>query len=477
MSLPVNDYDSALAFLYGRINYERTLSVPYRTSAFNLERFRDFLNSLGNPQQQLPAVHITGTKGKGSTAHLVAAILAAAGLNTALYTSPHLERLEERFVIAGEPIATNEFVRWMAHLQPLVEDSDRAAEARGDRALTFFEVTTALAFLAFVDHRVDIAVLEVGLGGRLDSTNLCRPLVCGITSISFDHMKQLGNTLAAIAREKAGIIKPGVPVVSGVMDGEPRDVIREMSVTAGAKLWQRGEDFDFRFHAAGSNGESIAPGLIDYREGECEWRDLSLAMLGAHQGANAATAVALVRRLAEQGWPVTEAAIRAGLQNGKCPARVEWIPGSPPIVLDTAHNPASITALLDSLPPRTDAKTPRVLIFAASQDKDVRAMLTLLLPQFDVVVLTKYVHNPRSTEPSELKSLAEQISAANGSERSELVTVDDPLAALIQAKNWPSPPALIVITGSFFLAAELGAAARSGNRFSSRETVSLGQLN
>lgn len=471
MSHAVTDYSSALAFIYGRINYERT--VPYKTS-FRLERFQQFLDSLGNPEQRLPAVHITGTKGKGSTAHLAASILSAAGVRTALYTSPHLERLEERFVINGQPIATDEFVALAARLQPLVEESDREAEARGDRLLTFFEVTTALAFLAFVEAKVEIAVLEVGLGGRLDSTNVCRPLVCGITSISLDHTKQLGHTLAAIAREKAGIVKPGVPVVSGVLEAEPPEVIRQAAEAAEAKLWQRGEDFDFDYSPAASfeakGDAAVQPGSIDYREpaSGTNWKDLKLAMIGPHQGANAATAVALVRRLTEQGWPIGEEHIREGLRNGKCPARVEWLPGTPPVILDTAHNAASIKALLACLPPRASETSmprlhrPRTLVFGASRDKDVREMLELLVPEFDLIVLTRYVNNPRAIEPAEMLPLVEEIQYPLDMERrARVVPFDSPADAFAFALTCgPFAAELVVITGSFFLAAELGPLAR-----------------
>ncbi len=477
MSHAVTDYSSALAFLYGRINYERTLTVPYGSGAFKLDRFRQFLELLGNPQEKLPAVHLTGTKGKGSTAAMVAAILTAAGRRTALYTSPHLERLEERFVIGGKPVDTDELVRWTQHLQPLVEDFDRRAEETGERSLTFFEVTTALAFLMFVACDVEIAVLEVGLGGRLDSTNVCRPLVCGITSISLDHMKQLGNTKAEIAREKAGIIKPSVPVVSGVIDPEAREVISQVADDVGVVLWQRGTDFDFDFTPAvfgSSDGTKLIPGKMAYREKMGENRfelpPASLAMLGEHQGANAATAVAIVRRLGEQGYAISNEAIQAGLANARAAARVEWISGSPPLVLDTAHNGASIRALLQALPQRPGVfngsrnvgyGAPRVLVFAASRDKDTRSMLALLVPEFDVIFLTQYLNNPRAVPPEELLTEAEElVHAGNGASALQLKTVEDPHRAFRMACEWGEKPELVVVTGSFFLAGELSAAVR-----------------
>jgi dihydrofolate synthase / folylpolyglutamate synthase len=222
----VCDYASAVDFLFSRINYERAAHIPY-ASDFKLSRMRRLLAHLGDPHLSLKAIHIAGTKGKGSTAAMVASILQAAGKRTGLYTSPHLARVEERLTVDGNLCEASQFVDLVAEVQRaaarLQQDSGPAADSGDDP--TFFEVTTALAFLHFARQRVDAAVLEVGLGGRLDSTNVCLPQVCIITSISFDHMRQLGNTLAAIASEKAGIIKSGVPVVSGVTSGEARAVI------------------------------------------------------------------------------------------------------------------------------------------------------------------------------------------------------------------------------------------------------------
>ena len=198
-----NLYQSALDFLYGRIDYER-ITVPYREQEFKLDRMQELLRRLGNPHHHVPAVHIAGTKGKGSTAAIIASVARQAGYRTGLFTSPHLACVEERIGIDGADIDPDEFARLLMEVREVVEEMDRAD--RDSEGATFFEIVTAVAFLHFVRNRVDLAVLEVGLGGRLDSTNVCLPLVCAITSISYDHMRQLGNTLTAIAREKAGII-------------------------------------------------------------------------------------------------------------------------------------------------------------------------------------------------------------------------------------------------------------------------------
>src|SRR5436190_16618228 len=236
---------SALDFLMRRVNFERTTSIPYLSTEFKLDRMRRLMGLLGDPHLGLKAIHIAGTKGKGSTAVMMAAVLESAGYRTGLYTSPHLDRIEERIVIDGQACPTDTFLTLAAKVQPAVEQLDREASVAGATGPTFFEVTTAMAFLHFAEANVDAAVLEVGLGGRLDSTNVCRPEVCIITSISLDHVRQLGSTLAAIAGEKAGIIKPAVPVVSGVLEAEPRDVIAARAAALGAPLFQGGTDYDF----------------------------------------------------------------------------------------------------------------------------------------------------------------------------------------------------------------------------------------
>ncbi len=249
MHLPSDQYEAALAFLLGRIDYERMLSIPYGQRDFRLDRMRELAERLGNPQEQLQIVHVAGTKGKGSTAATITAILAAAGYRTGLYSSPHLERLEERIALDGQECPPEALAALIERVRPTVLEMDRQA-GPGSHGPTYFEILTALALLYFVEHAVDVAVLEVGLGGRLDSTNICTPAVAAITSISYDHTRQLGSTLAAIAGEKAGIIKPGVPVISGVVDAEPRDVIARIAAEQHAPLVELGRQFEFAYHPA-----------------------------------------------------------------------------------------------------------------------------------------------------------------------------------------------------------------------------------
>jgi dihydrofolate synthase/folylpolyglutamate synthase len=450
---------SALDFLLQRINFERTTNIPYRAVEFKLDRMRRLMGLLGDPQLALKAVHIAGTKGKGSTAAMTAAILQAAGYRTGLYTSPHLEQIEERIVVDGQICPTDAFLALAAQVQPAVEQLDCEAAAAGNIGPTFFEVTTAMAFLHFAQAKVDAAVLEVGLGGRLDSTNVCQPEVCIITSISFDHTRQLGSTLAAIAGEKAGIIKPGIPVVSGVIDEEPREVIAARAVACNAPLIQRGRDYDFTApepplteHSPNTSFTYLQPA----RSPTYELPNLQLGMLGTHQAANAASAIAAINRLRQRGWSIGDEAIRKGLSTAHCPARIELVSEQPAVILDVAHNLASIEALLTVLENRFPARR-RLLVFASSKDKDYGGMLRRLLPAFDVAILTRYVNNPRAMEPEALLAIAQQIRAetADGQASPALHAAARPADAWRLARLIADPADLICITGSFFLAAEL----------------------
>jgi dihydrofolate synthase / folylpolyglutamate synthase len=451
---------SALAFLQRRINYERTPSVSYLSAEFTLDRMRRLMNLLGDPQVGLKAIHIAGTKGKGSTAAMVASILTAAGYKTGLYTSPHLERIEERLAIDGQICPSDRFLELAAQVQPLVEQLDQESETQGTTGPTFFEVTTAMAFLHFAQANVDAAVLEVGLGGRLDSTNVCNPEVCIITSISFDHVRQLGHTLAAIAAEKAGIIKPGIPVVSGVINAEPRDVIAQRAAELSAPLFQCGIDYDFAPQFRTPHSALRTCQTMDYREPSntptYQLTGIELNLLGSHQAANAAGAIAAINRLRDRGWSISDETIRRGLTAAGLPARIEQVGSSPDIILDVAHNLASIEALLAVLRERFACRR-QIAIFASSKDKDYAGMLQLVLPAFDTVFLTQYIHNPRAAPAEALLATALQIrsGAANEQRRPKLHATVRPNDALRLARAVAGPDDLICIAGSFFLAAEL----------------------
>jgi dihydrofolate synthase/folylpolyglutamate synthase len=460
---PIRDYQSAADFLFGRINYEQTRRVPYRSEEFKLQRMQDLAAHLGHPEQSFPAVHIAGTKGKGSTSAMIASILQDAGYRCGLYTSPHLHRLEERFVVNGQTCDEASIVAVLARIEPIIVEMDAEAQRVGRQGPTYFEVTTAVALEYFRQQAVDVAVLEVGLGGRLDSTNICLPQVTAITSISLDHTRQLGSTLAAIAGEKAGICKPNVPLVTGVTEPEPLQVIQQVAANNRAELLALGPDFDFEYlphvPVTGDPDARISEGAcgLNYHANAHGVRQsldqVALGMLGRHQAVNASVALAICGVLSRKGWRISESAMRSGLARASCPARIEVLSQAPPVVLDTAHNPASVAALLSLLEERFSAR-PKLLLYAASHDKDSRSMLEQLLPHFDHVVLTRFLGNPRAAKPQQLLALAESIRATHHWSRPNLYASPDPASAWQLLVSHASPQDLICITGSFFLAAE-----------------------
>lgn len=450
---------AALDWLMGRINFERTAFVPYLERQLKLDRMRQLLTRLGQPDAGLKIVHVAGTKGKGSTSVMIAAMLTAAGYRTGLFSSPHLERIEERFAVDGQACTADELVTLVNRLIPVVRTMDDEAAAEGDPTggPTYFEITTAMALLQFVERQVDAAVLEVGLGGRLDSTNVCLPAISVITSISFDHMRQLGNTLASIAREKAGIIKPGVPVICGATEPEPQEVIAEIAREHGCRLVQLGRDFQFEYRRAGSSPtaaqSAIAKTDFHYCVPGQEYAlcNVPLAMRGRHQAANAAVALATVAELRHQGWCVSADAMRLGLSRAMLPGRVEVISGEPLIVLDTAHNPASARALVEAI-----AELPfvarRTLIVSISHDKDVPAVVRELVLHFDRIIVTQYQENPRAVPADQLLEIVRNEAAGH---TIDLTIRDTPREAWQLAIQTAVPGECVCIAGSFYLAAEM----------------------
>ena len=457
-------HEQALAYLLGRINYEQTPIVPYGLRQMKLDRMRQLLNRLGNPDAGLPIIHVAGTKGKGSTSALVASILKATGYETGLFSSPHLERMEERFAVQGQPCTSEELVALIDRLRPVVQLLDDEARCAGDRFLspTYFELTTALALMHFVQRNVDLAVLEVGLGGRLDSTNVCQPVVTVITSISLDHTKQLGDTLEKIAAEKAGIIKPGVPVFCGPLDEASREVIAGTAKQHGCRMFEAGQDFFYEYTPPQHLNRQDGLGRLDFRGNfagdSVQFQNLPLRLLGIHQAANAALAVAVCEELRRQNWSITDDALRAGLAELSLPARIEIVLRDPTVVLDVAHNVASAQALTEVLESSFGDRQ-RTLLLAVSKDKDVAGIVRTLLPHFQRVVLTAYQDNPRAVPVPELRALVEQQFPNQSTKAGtfELLEATLPLDAWHLAKSQTPQDQLICITGSFFIAAELRA--------------------
>ena len=443
---------SALAWLDRRINFERAVPASAAPGTFGLTRVRRLLAAIGDPHRLFPVVHVAGTKGKGSTVAMLAAVLQAAGHRVGRYMSPHVDALEERICIGGRPISTADLVRAFNVVIPAVEQMDRAASRRGSSGPTWFEVLTAVAFVHFARARVDLAVLETGLGGRLDATNVSQPVLSIITSISLDHMHLLGGQ---IATEKAGIIKRGCPVISAAIHPEARRVIESTAARRRARLLQLGRDFEATYlpaDARDSIADPLAPGRVAVMltgEQTAEPRVFPLAMRGAHQAINAAVVVMAARSLQARGIRVTDRAVAKGLLAVSLPARIERIAEKPLVILDAAHNVASMESLVATLASAAHVFRPTVLLFAASADKQITEMLTVARGRFDHVVITRYATNPRAATVSQLVEACRRA----GLPAPQVATA--PAEALRLARSLATPRGLVCVAGSFFLAAEI----------------------
>ncbi len=450
MADSVSSDDQAQRFLLGRIDYERR--VPLHAGRdFKLDRMAELLRRLGNPQLRVPAVHIAGTKGKGSTAAMTAAMLTAAGYRTGLFTSPHITHLEERIRVDGQMITAGELTELVRSISGVVQEMD---DLPGNMSPTFFEIITALGWLHFDACGCDYVVLEVGLGGRLDATNLCRPELCMITSISRDHMALLGRTLEKIAGEKAGIIKSDVPVINGAVEPGPEEVIRLTANRNQAPLWSLHQEI--RLHrepVAGDHPEAgwsaEYAGVISVQTPHRHWPDLTVPLRGAHQARNAALAVAAMDRLALNGAEIDPAAVRNGLRQLEWPLRVEVMQTAPVTIVDSAHNDASADALCSTLQECFPGRR-NVLVLAVTRDKDVAELARRLIPRFDRVILTQYQTNPRALPATELKRIVDEVC---GPECGEVEA--DPEAALAKGIQAAGADGLVCVTGSFFIASEL----------------------
>ena len=396
---------------------------------FGLEKIAALCEELGHPERAFRSIVIAGTNGKGSVTVMVETAIRAAGHRTARYTSPHLVRLEERFVIDGREVETGALRDGVATVRAAVE----SLMHRGvfDSPPTFFECATAAAFELFRRARVEIAVLEVGLGGRLDATNIATPIATAITSIDYDHQAQLGGTIEAIAREKAGIIKPGIPVVCGPLPPAADAVIREISKARGAAVIEALDEVRIvrREHDAS----------VDVRSRTRTLEDVTMALRGRHQLDNAAVAVALLDELANQGITVPDSAVRTGLTQAEWPGRLErFTRGRIEILLDAAHNPAGTRALASHL---QEIGWSRVtLLFGAMRDKDVWHMLEALAPFCELIVCT--------TAPSPRALSASELAASAGPLGRTVEAIADPAAALARAVDMGRP---VVAAGSIFL--------------------------
>jgi len=439
-------YQDTLTYLYSFVDFSLTRSFRYTPEKFDLGRMQDFIEYLGRPDRTYPIIHIAGTKGKGSVSAMCASALRAAGYRVGLYTSPHLQDYSERIQLDGQPIPHADLVELVNELKPFLDKGTN---------LTTFEITTALAFLYFTRQGATAVVAEVGLGGRLDATNVVTPVVTVITSLSYDHMAILGDTLAEIAGEKAGIIKPNVPIVLSPQKDEARLVVERIASERHAPLIQVGRDVLFAPLSHTLENQTLLvwsaseQSLFDTYLESTEMRKweplhLTIPLLGYHQVENAATAYTTLQAARKGGLSIGFDAILKGFAQVKWPARFEILQQNPPLVIDAAHNRDSALklrlALDDYFPGR-----PVVLVFGASEDKDIEGMFAELMPRVQQVIATKSFH-PRALEPEHIVELAHRY----GHPAKVVEEVED---ALVEALRLAEGDAMVLVAGSVFVAA------------------------
>lgn len=431
----IRNYRSAINYLNTRTNYEKMVRVGYNHTNFNLSRMQRLAAALGNPQREFKSIHIAGTKGKGSTAYMIAAMLRQAGFKVGLYTSPHFLSIRERIVVDGRQVSETEFGKLIARVAPAVD------KIASDGA-TFFEIITAAAFLHFMDKGVDIAVIETGLGGRLDSTNIIKPEVCAITNISYDHMAQLGNTLEAIAEEKAGIFKPGVPVVTCHQAAGVKRVLRDQAAKTGCEISFIGDDveFSYRFESSRITGPHTR---VCMATRATRFDHVQVPLLGEHQAHNCGIALGVIDVLRKQGLDISEQDAIDGLAHVSVRGRLELIREEPRTVVDGAHNAASIAALMRAIG-QNIAYDSMVVIFGCSTDKDITGMLKELQLGADKVIFTS-TGPTRSADPHELLQRFQEKS-------NKMAMVEPELKdAFRVATTCVSRDDLVCITGSVYL--------------------------
>ena len=436
------DYRQAVDYLLGFANFEVESPEKLRYRDFNLTRVNELLRRLGDPHLQYPTAHVAGTKGKGSVCAMTASAAQAAGLKVGLYTSPHLHTIRERVQVDGEPISEAAFAEGVVALKPAV------AEVNALMALTTltkwgrittFEALTALAFRHFAKEGVDLGVIEVGLGGRLDATNVVAPAACAVTSLSLDHVDVLGGTLPQIATEKAAIIKPGVPAVSAPQPPDALAVVEQAAERAGAPLRLVGRDITFERTLDGGAMQRVAVATPSRRY------DLRVPLAGRHQAENAAVAVGLCEALTGAGLPLNPTAIARGIASVRWPARMETLPGNPVVLLDGAHNPFSMRRFKQSLREQLPSEHV-ILVFGANRSKDLDGMVAEIAPVARQVLAVQSRH-PKSAPPRAILAAFSRCGV-------QAEEADGVAGGIDAARQLARPGDVIVATGSLFTAAE-----------------------
>ncbi|MFC1761666.1 bifunctional folylpolyglutamate synthase/dihydrofolate synthase [Planctomycetota bacterium] len=433
---PFARYERALGFLLGRTDYERNVPVRYDPNTYGLMRIQALLTQVGNPHEKLRTVHIAGSKGKGSTATMLARMLEASGYQVGLYTSPHLEDLRERISINGKLIGKAQLVDLLNRVYTPLQ------QLTGRDSPTFFDIMTTLAFMHFLDNRVDLAVIETGLGGRLDSTNVIIPEVVGITSLSLDHMHQLGPTIEHIAREKAGIFKHGVPIVTSDQNPSALNILQAQALALKAPFAVVGRDMHYSYRHKRSR-EKGSYGKICLTTETHSFEHQRVPLHGEHQAQNCALALALLDRLQRQGYAINKEEALRGIDSMTLPGRMEMISSKPRILIDGAHNVASIRALIQAIALHISADSV-TMIFGCNLDKDIEGMLQEIQYGADKIVFTAS-DSPRAVSP---QSLAERYTDICGKMCQAATNLEQAMEMIHPVVGNED---LICITGSFYL--------------------------
>lgn len=443
------DFDTALEYINSFVDFEKILTYDY-TSSFRLERMYAFLQEIGNPHQRLNVIHIAGSKGKGSACVIIATILKQAGYRVGLYTSPHLLDIRERIRVLipdhrleaegscnfEGTIEKGKFIELIERIRPAAEKfRDHKVLGR----LSFFEVLTACAFLYFEENKVDFAVFETGLGGRLDATNVTSPIVCGITNISMEHADKLGNSLELIAMEKAGVIKAHGIVVTASQKEEVRDVILKVSNEKRARLYEIGKDINYSIVNSNETNQ-----IFNLQGRGYSYKNLQLNLIGTHQVENAALAIAIVRSIDGDRCEVNEGTIRLALRNVSWPGRMQIAQRKPYVILDGAQNIASMKAVLSSVKQIFSYKR-LICIFGISSDKDIEGVSKELDKVSDIIILTRS-SSTRAREPVYLKEYFC---------RSDIDITDDVEGALRRGLEIAGKEDLVLVTGSLYVIADV----------------------
>jgi len=434
---PIKDYASALDYIYSFIDYSLTKNLRYSPEKFNLNRMLRFMKLIGNPQDNYKVIHVAGTKGKGSICAMITAILTQAGYRVGFYSSPHMIRFTERIRIGENEISEEEIVGYCNQLSSFIEQTE---------GLSTFEIITGMAFRYFADQKVDFAVVEVGMGGRLDATNVVKPIITAISSISIDHTQVLGRTLKKIASEKAGIIKPDTPVVMALQKKQAEEVIKQTSIKNNARLISEKICSKYLINNASLRGQEISI----FFEKQCadithlnESIEIFLPLLGDHQIDNAITSVLVIRELVKMGFHIGEEDIKKGMCTLKWQGRFEIVSENPLVIIDGAHNVDSFIKLGKTIEKYLPDKRVTML-FGVSEDKQVKQMLKEVFSTVYRLVITQSSH-PRAMNPDLIEKIAVQLGY-------DCMVEPDITKAVEMLKKKEGKNSAIIATGSLFVA-------------------------